>query len=224
MAVNEIMIEDDLIKLEKGYIYGLVGRNGAGKTTLLRKLAKRDMDNGQINLELYPSRQDIFLINSPALLLPEQDLITNGQIFGGLYDSWDEEAYVQKLKDFHVPENVLLSELSRGNQMKVCAAMAWGVKAPLLLADEPSAGFDPSFRKEFIHFLQEYVEDGKHTVIISTHITEELDKVADYIMLMREYSIYYCKDIETLRESFANVAEAFKHYEMDENYKDRKGN
>lgn len=203
------------ITLEPGYIYGLVGKNGAGKTTLLRSLALGVPNNPQIDISGYHSRQDIFIINSPALLLSEHDLVTNGEVFGGLYNSWDEDAYLSKLNDFHIPANVLLRELSRGNQMKVCAAMAWGCKAPLLLADEPSAGFDPSFRNEFIHFLQEYVEDGNHSVIISTHITEELDRVADYIMLMKEYEIYYCENIEKLREDFSTVADAFKHYEMD---------
>lgn len=206
---------EKLITIEPGYIYGLVGRNGAGKTTLLRSIAKGVYDNSEINLEKYVSRQDIFLINSPALLLSEFDLVTNGQIFGELYDSWSEQAYLDKLEEFHIPANTVLKELSRGNQMKACLALAWGCRAPLLLTDEPSAGFDPSFRKEFIHFLQEYVEDGNHSVIISTHITEELDKVADYIIFMKDYNIYYCRTIEQLREEFSTVAEAFKYYEKE---------
>lgn len=206
-GMKKFGVEDISFQIKKGYIYGLVGMNGCGKTTLMNTLVRGDYGRGRVLFDGYDmaenrlkARDNIGIITQPALLLENKSAYENGKIFGELYTDWNEEAYLKKLEEFEVDKDVELKKLSRGNVMRVLAAFAWGHRAKLLIADEPTAGFDPLFRKDFLRFLQEYVEDGEHSVIMSTHLTEDLDKIADYLMIMCERRIVFDDDMLSLKD------------------------
>lgn len=205
-------IENIDFEMSPGYIYGLVGRNGAGKTTLIKTILTGNLKRGSVwvdDLSMVQNpvktKEKMGFIIYPEMMLRNRTAYENGDIFGSLYPDWSQERYVAKLKEFGVDMDVNLSELSKGNEMKVMAAFAWGHRPEILFADEPSAGFDPVFRKEFLKFLQEYVEDGKHSVFISTHITEDLDKVADYLMIMHEGKLLLNSSMEDIWNSYIMI-------------------
>lgn len=205
-------IENINFHMEPGYIYGLVGRNGAGKTTLIKSILKGRYAKGEVWIDGFElgsnsvkAKENMGFIMYPELMLHNRTAYENGCIFGNLYPGWDQERYVNKLKEFGVDMDEYLSRLSRGNIMKAMAAFVWGYRPKVLFADEPTAGFDPVFRKEFLKFMQEYVEDGMHSVLISTHITGDLDKVADYIMIMDEGKILLNQSIEDIRDSYRMI-------------------
>lgn len=205
-------IENIDFQISPGYIYGLVGRNGAGKTTLIKTILKGNFKKGAVWIDdlsmvqnPVKTKEKMGFIIYPEMMLRNRTAYENGHIFGNLYPDWNQERYEDKLKEFGVDMDVNLSELSKGNEMKVMAAFAWGHRPEILFADEPSAGFDPVFRKEFLRFLQEYVEDGNHSVLISTHITEDLDKVADYLMIMDAGRLILNSSMEDIWDSYRMI-------------------
>lgn len=213
-------IENINFQITPGYIYGLAGRNGAGKTTLIKTILKGDYTNGEVwidDLKMSEAgirvKEKMGFIIYPEMMFHNKTAYENGCILGKLYSNWSQDRYTDKLREFNVDMEAELSTLSKGNVMKVMAAFAWGHRPEVLLADEPTAGFDPVFRKEFLRFVQEYVEDGKHSVLISTHITEDLDKIADYLMIMDNGRIIHNSSMEDIRNSYT-ISELLRYKTM----------
>ena len=205
-------IEDINFEMEPGYIYGLVGRNGAGKTTLIKAILRGNYKKGEVtagNLKMSRDmvrvKENMGFIMYPEMMFHNRTACENGEILGTLYPGWNRKAYEEKLREFGVDMDMELYRLSKGNVMKVMAAFAWGHRPKILFADEPTAGFDPVFRKEFLRFLQEYVEDGEHSVLISTHITEDLDKVADYLFIMEKGKLILNVSMAEIQESYRMI-------------------
>lgn len=196
-------------RIEPGFIYGLVGRNGSGKTTLIQRIMKGDYEKGHVcldgvSMENNPVKvkEELGIISYPAILLEKETARKNGEILGTLYSSWNQQAYIDKLAEFQVEADAALNCMSKGEIMKVQVAFAWGHRPGILIADEPAAGFDPVFRKEFREFMQEYVEDGEHSVFLSTHITKDLEAVADYIMILHQGKMVCQGSMEELRDQY----------------------
>lgn len=208
-GTDKFAVQNITFQIEKGYIYGLVGRNGAGKTTLLNAILKGEYMEGKVSLdgismeeEPLQVKENFGFITYPAMLLPKESLRRNGEILGAIYENWSQQDYESKLQEFGLESERLVTELSKGENIKAQAAFVWGHKPKVLIADEPTAGLDPKFRNVFIQFLQEYVEDGEHSVLFSTHITEDLDSVGDYLLLMDEGEMICKGSVEELRERY----------------------
>lgn len=202
-------IENINFQINPGYIYGLAGRNGSGKTTLIKTILKGNFSKGEVWIDDLKMSEDGIKVKEkmgfiiyPEMMFRNKTVYENGCILGKLYSDWSQDRYTDKLREFNVDMEAELCTLSKGNVMKVMAAFAWGHRPEVLLADEPTAGFDPVFRKEFLRFMQEYVEDGKHSVLISTHITEDLDKIADYLMVMDNGRMIFNSSVEDIRDSY----------------------
>lgn len=202
-------LSDISMDVEAGYIYGLIGRNGSGKTTLMSCIAKCSYDSGSMlflgaeaGLNRMKSKKNIGIILAEPLMAQELTSYENGILIGQYYEEFEECTYLNACRKWRVPLDVSIRNLSRGQQMSASIALMEVCHPKLLLADEPSAGFDPSVRRKFLHFLQEYVEDGEHSVIFATHDTRELDQIADYIYLMEKGKIRYHNDIEGMRSDF----------------------
>lgn len=196
-------------QMEPGYIYGLVGRNGAGKTTFIESLVKGEYMKGHVSLNgismednSLQVKENLGIISYPAKLLQNESLQANGEFLGGIYANWNQQKYEKKLKEFGLEKNQLVKNLSKGEIMKAQMAFIWGYKPQIIIADEPTSGLDPKFRKIFIQTLQEYVEDGEHSVLFSTHITEDLDQVADYLMVLHEGKLLCNGSLEELRDYY----------------------
>lgn len=177
-----------------GSIMGFVGENGAGKTTtigcILNTMIK---DSGIIKLfgremqdEDTDIREKIGVVydgnNFPAYLTAQQ----LSRIMQGLYKSWDETAFGKYLDGFHLPARQKIKRYSRGMTMKLAVAAALAHHPQLLILDEATGGLDPVMRDEILDILLEFVQREDHSVLLSSHITSDLEKIADYITFIHE--------------------------------------
>lgn len=184
------------LSLETGSILGIVGPNGAGKTTLIKSiLGMAVKESGEIKVfgkELATDgveiRDRIGYVSIDMITILK-GLITPkvfGKSYGHFYSKWDEKKYHAYLDRFEIPASKSIGKLSQGMKMKVSLAFALSHDADLLILDEPTAGLDPIFREEILDILLAEVEDTHKSIIISTHITSDLDKCADYLLVMNE--------------------------------------
>ena len=118
------------------------------------------------------------------------------------YENWNHGAYSEMIRRFDLPTGKKIRDLSRGMQMKLMLACAFSHNAKLLILDEPTSGLDPVTRDEFLEILQEYIKDGERSVLFSTHITTDLERIADYITLINQGDIFYTGSMEDLLSSF----------------------
>lgn len=198
--------------LPEGYILGLIGKNGAGKSTLINCIIGANDYKGEIfvngkcnqGCKRTASEQIGFIIEDDPFMKMES-LLFNGEIFGKLYQNFDRMKFRSYLTKFELYENMLYGELSKGMKTKFQLAFSLAHSPKLLILDEATAGLDPVFRRDFLHILQNEVCENKISIIISTHLTTDLDKVADYIMLLDEGSMVFYEDKETLLDKYPLV-------------------
>lgn len=203
-------LSDINFQLEPGFILGLIGKNGAGKTTLISAiLGNVDYEEGKIFVMDYSyqreknlGRSEIGWIVEPAPFFPSKSLLVNGEILGGFYDKWDELLFRKQLFQYGLNGDALYMDLSKGMQTRFQLAFALAHHPRLLVMDEPTGGLDPVFRREFLSILQAAVRDTEVSVVISTHLTTDLDKIADYIMMLDEGKQVLYMDKESLMDSY----------------------
>ena len=184
------------LNLEPGTILGIVGPNGAGKTTLIKSiLGMAVKESGDIQVfgkdlttDGVEIRDRIGYVSIDMITIL-RGLITPkifGKSYGHFYSKWDDKKYHDYLDRFEIPASKSIGKLSQGMKMKVSLAFALSHDADLLILDEPTAGLDPIFREEILDILLAEIEDTQKSIIISTHITSDLDKCADYLLVMNE--------------------------------------
>ncbi len=173
----------------KGSIMGFIGQNGAGKTTTIRSLLNIiGIDKGEIKLlglDYLKNEQEIKERISVVFdELPFHDIFTAkdmARIFEGIYPQWDNAVYTQYLDRFGLPKNKKIGEFSKGMKMKLQIACALSHNAELLVMDEATTGLDPVVRDEILHIFMEYLQDGERSILMSSHITSDLEKIADSV-------------------------------------------
>lgn len=196
--------------LEPGYILGLTGRNGAGKTTLIKQLIHPETASGGrviidgIDAKKDPlgAKQEIGVLMEDQPFLYDMTLEMNGVLLGAFYPRFDMEKFHEYLKRFELYPDRIYRNLSRGMRMKFQLAFALAHSPKLLLMDEATGGLDVVFRREFYYLLQEAVEQELVSVIISTHVTEDLDKVADYVAFIEGGCMKFFESKEELCERY----------------------
>ena len=179
--------------LPRGYIGGLIGPNGAGKTTIVKLLLNLvHRDSGEIGVAgMDPARQEVAVkqrlgfVHEVPSYYDHLSLDAIGAIVGRFYPAWDAARYASLLRAFDLPARQRFGFLSRGMRTKGALALALAHRAELLVLDEPTAGLDPVFRRSLIEQLAEYVSDGRASVLLSTHITSDLERIADFITFVR---------------------------------------
>lgn len=205
---KQFAIQDVSFSLERGYIMGLVGPNGAGKTTLFRLLLNQYKHyEGTIFLDgLYNKMCDVEVKDRIGLISDENpffldyDATTNAKLYAPLYSNFDMDLFESSLISFGVPISIQkpLSTYSKGTMIKFQLAFALAHHPVLYLMDEPTAGLDPIFRRDFLKLLQEIVATENASILISTHITSDLDKIADYIGFLDHGRLIRYEDREAL--------------------------
>ena len=181
----------------KGYIVGFIGRNGAGKTTTLKSvlnIVKPDTGNVEffgkdINSHEVSIKQDIAYMLGAFEFYPRSKVKTMVDVYKSFYKNWDNALFDSYLSKFSIDSNKRITELSAGMRVKFGIALALSHDAKLLILDEPTSGLDPIAREELLDIFQEVVSDGEHSILFSTHITSDLDKCADYILLIKDGQI-----------------------------------
>lgn len=190
-SYEKFVLQDINFRLEEGLIMGLIGTNGAGKTTLIHMILGLLKKSGTIKICGFDTEQDEkkakdlcgFVLDDNPFLKPVS-AIGNARMFGTYYSDWDEKKFLSYCKKFDVDVKKPLMKLSQGTVTKFQLAFALSHNAKLLVFDEPSAGLDPIFRRELIDLMYEIIMEGDRSVIFSTHLTQDLDNVADYITML----------------------------------------
>lgn len=198
------------LSLPKGYIMGLVGQNGAGKTTTIKLILNMlEKDTGEIlvfgkdNIANENAvKRDIGVVFDTAFYVDTWTVRETEKAVSIFYENWKHDVFDAMIKRFHLPLNKKIKDLSRGMQMKLMLACAFSHDAKLLILDEPTSGLDPVTRDEFLEILQEYIKDGERSVLFSTHITSDLERVADYITLINQGGMVYTGSMDELLGSY----------------------
>lgn len=207
--------------LPPGYIMGFIGANGAGKTTTIKLIMNLiDKDGGTVEVlgrdhiqEERAVKDKIGFVYDNAGYYDELTMAQMKRIIARYYTHWDENTYRKYLKRLGLPENKKIGDLSKGMRMKYALALALSHHAELLLMDEPTSGLDPVIRSELLGVLQEVIEDGKCSVFFSTHITSDLDKVADYVVMIHEGKMVFSDTKDHLLEHCRLVKGSKRHME-----------
>lgn len=213
-SYTDFQLKNISFELESGYILGIIGRNGAGKTTLMNCiLGKNRYDAGTIQvgasveqMHVNMAKEDLGFIVEPGPFFVAETLERNGELLGQFYDTWDRKEFHRLLREYELSTNKLYGDLSKGMKTKFQLAFALAHAPRLLVLDEPTGGLDPVFRQEFLSIIQSQVRDRMMSVIISTHLTTDLDKVADYVMLLDKGKSVFYLDKETMMDSYPLVS------------------
>ncbi len=180
------------IAIQKGVIVGLIGENGAGKTTLIKSMLNIiKIDSGEIKIfgkdykkEEKEIKEDIGVVLDNMFfpeLLNAKDI---NNAMKDVYKNWDSELYFSYLKEFDLPDNKPLKSMSKGMRKKLEIATALAHKPKLLILDEPTSGLDPVVRNEVLDIFLKFIEDEEHSILLSTHITSDLEHIADEIIFI----------------------------------------
>lgn len=201
------------LAVKKGAITGLIGANGAGKTTLINVIMRALVPQG--GSVLYDGEEfsgnEKKILSSVAcvfdgvkfnIMLKPKKIV---KIYKSLYPAFDEQKYNALAEKFRLPQNVKVAKYSFGMQKKLNFILAICQGAQTLILDEPTSGVDPFDRNELTTLLQEFMMDENHSVLFSTHITEDLDKIADYVVMLDNGRVALDADKDTLRESYRIV-------------------
>ncbi len=190
------------ITLPRGYIMGFVGANGAGKTTtikLIMNMIRRD--SGKINVIGKDNIKYEIPIKNKTGYVGEQpvfyDDLTVGwtaNFAGKFYSDWDGAAFNELLTRFGVDKTKKIKQLSKGMRMKTALAIALSHRPEFLILDEPTSGLDPVIRDELLDILMEFIQDERHGVFFSSHITSDIEKIADYVTLIDNGKIIFSEE------------------------------
>lgn len=182
-------LNDVSFNVPKGSIMGFIGQNGAGKTTTIKAILNIiKADSGKINIFGMDNSEHEYEIkeNIAAVFdeLPFHDSLSAKQleiILGGIYKSWDNSKFKEYLERFCLPEKKPFGKFSKGMKMKLQIAAALSHNAKLLIMDEATTGLDPVVRDEILHIFLEYLKDENNSILMSSHITSDLEKIADSV-------------------------------------------
>lgn len=210
---KDFSLTDISFSLERGYIMGFIGPNGAGKSTtikLLMNLLKKDsglirifgLDHIQHEITI---KERIGFVYDSNHFYEELTIQEMKNMIRPFYKNWSEEEFLQNVKKFNLPLKKQIKHLSKGMKMKFSLTIALSHQAELLIMDEPTSGLDPLVRNELLEILQELIEDENKSVFFSTHITSDLDKVADYITFINNGKIVLSKTMDELLEEYCLV-------------------
>lgn len=188
----DFSLKDVGFDVEEGFITGFIGKNGSGKTTTLKSMLNLVIpDSGRvtvfgrdINEAEAEIKQELAFMSGEFEYYPQTKVFVLAKIFKKFYKNWDDKVFSDYLERFGINPKKRVKELSAGTKVKLGLALALSHGAKLLILDEPTSGLDPIARSEVSDIFQEIVEDGRHSVLFSTHITSDLDRCADYIVFI----------------------------------------
>ena len=209
----DFALKDICLSVPTGSVVGLIGENGAGKSTLISSvLNMTDCDYEEINVfgkdireHEKEVKQDIAVIFDNTYYDLNFTPAFIGKILSKVYKNWDMNLYDDYLEKFDLPAKKRLKGFSRGMKMKLEFAIAFSHDAKLLILDEATSGLDPIFRDEILGILRKYTEDEDHTILMSSHITSDLDKIADYIAYIHDGELIFMKTYDEIHENYGII-------------------
>ena len=206
-------LDDVTFDLPSGYIMGLVGPNGAGKSTLIKLILNMTArDAGRIEVlgldamaDEERAKEQLGVVLDSSYFIEYMTVDAVERTSSPMYPLWDHNLFDAYLRRFGLGRNKQIKDLSRGMQMKLMLAVALSHDAKLLILDEPTSGLDVLSRDELMDILSDYVADGGHSVIFSTHITADLERCADFLAYITNGMLYYSGPKDEFEDAFRLV-------------------
>jgi len=206
-------LRDVSFSLPRGYIMGFVGENGSGKTTTIRSiLDMAKFDSGKISVFGLDSVKDTIAIKEKLGVVFDSLYIADNlnvkqieQQFKPFYKDWNSDEYATRIKKFGLPTDKTVGDFSKGMKMKLMVAVALSHNAEFMILDEPTSGLDPVARDELLDILAEYIEDEKRSVLFSTHITSDVERIADYVTILHNGKVWFTGTKDDLTENYVVV-------------------
>lgn len=206
-------LRDISFSLPNGYIMGYVGQNGAGKTTSINlitglyKLHEGNIRVAGMSVSENPTevKKAVGYIGDESYYYPDFKINDVRSIMKDFYEDFDTEKFDGFIRQWNLPEGKKIGEFSKGMKIKLMFAGTLARETKILLLDEATSGLDPVTREEILDILQSYIEDGRHSVLFSTHIMEDLEQIADYIFYIEKGEKVFCETKEELLENYALV-------------------
>ncbi len=210
---NNFELKNINLNVPKGMIMGLIGENGAGKTTTIKAILNViNSYSGEIKVfgkdsKIYEReiKEDIGVVLDDSFLSECLNPCDINKIMEKVYKNWDEKLYFKYIEDFKLPKNKISKEYSSGMKMKLKIATALSHSPKLLILDEPTAGLDPIARNEILDIFQDFIQDEEHSILVSSHITSDLEHIADYITFINNGEIILTKTRDELLEKYGIV-------------------
>ena len=210
-SFGDFAIRDLNLTVPSGTICGLVGENGAGKSTTVRLLmgALRP-DSGTASVlgtdvsspEFREVKEDVGVVLDEAYFPESLNAMQVGKIMAATYRRWDQNLYDGYLKRFDLPEKKQFKDFSRGMRMKLAIVVALSHQPKLLVLDEATAGLDPIVRDEVLDIFNEFTREEDHSILISSHILSDLEKLCDYIAFIHKGDLLFCEEKDRLLEQY----------------------
>lgn len=201
------------LQLPKGTIMGIIGENGAGKSTTI-KLILNIIEKEQGEIKIFGKdykkqereiKEEIGVVLDDSFLSEYLNPIDINKIMKNFYKNWDENLYFSYIEKFKLPKNKMAKEFSSGMKMKLKIATAISHHPKLLILDEPTSGLDPVARNEILDIFQDFIQEEENSILLSSHITTDLERIADYITFINEGEIILSKTRDELMEDYGIV-------------------
>lgn len=212
-SFGDFKLDNLNLTLPSGCIMGLIGENGAGKSTTIKLILDiLHKDSGSISIlgkdnedNIQLTKEDVGVVMDeagiPECMTPGQV----GKVMANIFKNWDAAEYERLIKSFDLPENKAYKDFSRGMKMKLSIAVAMSHKAKLLLLDEPTSGLDPVVRDEVVGLFYDFTRDEEHSILISSHIVSDLEKLCDYIAFLHKGKLLLCEEKDMLLSEYGII-------------------
>jgi len=211
---KDFKLDNISFSLPSGAIMGLVGENGAGKSTTIKLIMNAiSRDSGTVNVlgidnqspKFNMVKEDIGIVLDEAYFPEVLNAKNINLVMKNTYRNWDEDCYFSYLKRFSLPETKAFSDYSRGMKMKLAIAVALSHDPKLLILDEATSGLDPIIRDEILDIFNDFTRDESRSVLLSSHIVSDLEKICDYIAFIHKGKLIFYEEKDRLLEEYSVV-------------------
>lgn len=206
-------MKDLNLQIPKGYITGFIGPNGAGKSTTIKMMMSlMHPDSGEIkimgqNIQDHAEeiKERIGFVYAENVFYDHLNIKETERLIAPFYKKWDHQKFTDLIQSFGLPKNKKVKDFSTGMKAKLSLAVALSHHADLILLDEPTSGLDPIVRKEILNILYDIIQDESKTIFFSSHITTDLEQIADYITFIYDGSIILNEEKDNLLQHYRLV-------------------
>lgn len=207
------MLDNLSLTLPSGCIMGLIGENGAGKSTTIKLLLDMiQRDSGTITMLGKDNRENMKLIKEDIGVVMDEAGIPEcltakqvGNVMKHTFQNWDQKEYSKLIQKLSLPEDKPFKDLSRGMKMKLGIAVAMSHRAKLLILDEPTSGLDPVVRDEVVEMFSDFTREEEHSILISSHIVSDLEKLCDYVAFLHKGKLMLCEEKDQLLAEYGLI-------------------